>query len=151
MQTSMKFCGNSSAFTTALLLDKGLVLVLVAPLSIGLFLPAGWDLPPFEDQFTFWWVSEYWFQKGILFLCIYTFTIQKGSSLLTVAWKTVWGSSTTDITRTTAELLQGNGDTWAHSHQPTPTGMWWQSPTAAIQSQGERRVSCLQMASVGHR
>lgn len=118
----------------------------VAPLSIGVFLPAGWDLPPFEDQFTFWWVSEYWFQKGILFLCTYTFAVRKGSLLLAVAWKTVWGSSTTDITGTTAGLWQGNGDTWAHSHQPTPMGMWRQSPTAAIQPRGERRVSCLQVA-----
>lgn len=53
------------------------------------FLAASCHFPPFEAQFTSWWVLQHWFQKGfffLLYMCIYiyvyTYVIQKGCLLL---------------------------------------------------------------------
>lgn len=103
-----KFCGNPSASSTAPFFgQKGWFGCSPAP---GAFLPAGYALPPFEGQFTFWWLSQYWFQKGVFLLRIRTFAVQKGGSLLALWQKTARGSSTIDIMRTTARFWQGDMD-----------------------------------------
>lgn len=115
----MKFWGNPSASSTATFFgQKAWFGCSPAPRA---FLPAGYALPPFEGQFTFWWLSQYWFQKGIFLPRIRTFAVWKGGSLLALWQKTARGSSTIDIMRTAAGFRQGNGDPQPRPLQPRCT------------------------------
>ena len=75
MQTLMEFCGTSSAFSTALLWDKRAISVV--PLPLGVFLPAGWDLSPFEGRLTLVGSSVLVSRRHFVIVCIYTSVFEK--------------------------------------------------------------------------
>lgn len=76
MQTLENFLEPPQFFSTALFLGKGFVLLWWCCFPVPL--AASCHLPPFETQFTSWWVFQHWFQKGFFFfffnsICAYVY------------------------------------------------------------------------------